>query len=378
MINFTEYDENNKTKISLSIDNIGITEDLGYAFIISNKVSIGIYDIELAERAANITFNEIPAKIYSIDLYSLTDILDLVDKVAFERIAGNTDYYELNFEFSFDWDNWKNKWSISEYVQSIEQVVKQLNNENICWVQSEPESIMNGCHIGFKVFNSNSTLLNEINDRIPIVQDLHERAIISIISALEEDSFVSSFNFPDSVRIPCEQYLLYFIQFLRDIGIEATANITHEAGNVLFSVTPTSNSDALKMIRQALYIYLQLPTNPAFSNYLTIPTEPQVQQLIANIQHLKGQLMLANAVIEAKNATIQLQQQSIQQQSFVTTAILQESVRYLSKGADGKDKEDILGGAISLTKLEGKGFEVNIPYIFRWIKKILGKGNGDN
>ena len=47
------------------------------------------------------------------------------------------------------------------------------------------------------------------------------------------------FEFPDAVRVPCEQYLLYFAQFLRDLGVEASSELRHEVGMVLFSVTPT-------------------------------------------------------------------------------------------------------------------------------------------
>jgi hypothetical protein len=46
------------------------------------------------------------------------------------------------------------------------------------------------------------------------------------------------FEFPAPIKSACEQYLLYFAQFLRDLGIEAEAELKEEAGRVLFSVTP--------------------------------------------------------------------------------------------------------------------------------------------
>src|SRR5215213_4701390 len=56
-----------------------------------------------------------------------------------------------------------------------------------------------------------------------------------------ESSNLFTFNFPEAVKIPCEQYLLYFATFLKDLGINAASNLQEEAGKVLFSVTPTED-----------------------------------------------------------------------------------------------------------------------------------------
>jgi hypothetical protein len=36
---------------------------------------------------------------------------------------------------------------------------------------------------------------------------------------------VTFFDFPEPVKVPCQQYLLYFVQFLKDVGVEATAEL---------------------------------------------------------------------------------------------------------------------------------------------------------
>jgi CheY-like chemotaxis protein len=88
-----------------------------------------------------------------------------------------------------------------------------------------------------------------------------------------------SFDFPESVSTPCKQYLLYFVDFLRDIGIEATANFREEAGQVLFAVTPKDKDEALDNIREALEAYLDLPTRQVVIPIASPETSIEVQRL---------------------------------------------------------------------------------------------------
>jgi hypothetical protein len=61
-----------------------------------------------------------------------------------------------------------------------------------------------------------------------------------------------------------EQYLLYFVQFLEDLGIHATADLQEQARGVLLTVTPQDGREALERIREALDVYLQIPRSPDF------------------------------------------------------------------------------------------------------------------
>jgi hypothetical protein len=54
---------------------------------------------------------------------------------------------------------------------------------------------------------------------------------------------------------------LFFVQFLRDLGINATSNLRKKRGSSFFS-TPTDDVEALDKIREALAVYLNLPSIP--------------------------------------------------------------------------------------------------------------------
>ena len=194
------------------------------------------------------------------------------------------------------------------------------------------------------------------------------KAITECLKEEKGNSLATYFSFPEDVKTPCEQYLLYFGEFLKDVGINASVQIKEETDRVLFSVTPRDSHEALDRIRQVLDLYLGLPT-ATFTTTDEKEYRLEVQQLTANVMHLKSQLMLAQAMLEAKNATIEAQRDRLIFQGQIIEG------RLLPEPGQRKepDKEEILDGLVEIKKYEGKGFAVNLPKLFRdlreWIKK---------
>jgi hypothetical protein len=199
---------------------------------------------------------------------------------------------------------------------------------------------------------------------------LREQAIRALQSGSRRDSVLTYFDFPDEIKVPCEQYLVYFVEFLRTLGVHATAELHHEVGRVLFAVTPIDQTEALDNIRHALSVYLRLPMAENLGATGITPGDFQTQQLVANVQHLKGQLALASAMLQLKDATIAQQQATIDQQRLYLSGEILPASEILSSGNAG-DREDLLGGTVSLIPYEGKGFEVNLPAIYRKLKAIF-------
>lgn len=229
--------------------------------------------------------------------------------------------------------------------------------------------------ISFRYSSPSAKIADEATRISKIVNEAHNEVVSLLLSRIHQGSLVVTVDFPEEVKVPCEQYLLYFVQFLKDIGIEATADIRHEARSVLFSVTPKDKTEALAHIRRALEVYLTLPTNPNLDTSFGLTTEPRTQQLVANIQHLQGQLVLASAAMQLKEATIQQQQLTIQQQRQVTGGVLIESVRIANTPEE--DKEKVLGGTVAITKFKWKFLEFDTPDIWRRIKQFVFEQDED-
>jgi tetratricopeptide (TPR) repeat protein len=192
--------------------------------------------------------------------------------------------------------------------------------------------------------------------------------------ATERPSLAVSFDeFPKEVRTYCEQYLLYFIQFLQDLGVEATSDIKHEAGHVLFTVTPSDERDALENIWTALKIYLNLPGN-------TIKTDAgsdiAVQRLEYAVTGLQRELRLAEAELQAKNATIEAQQLTINvQKGLLSGEVILNPPNDAAPASKMDDREELFGGVATITVFEKPGFAINHPKLYRLLKGLFPKHN---
>lgn len=201
-----------------------------------------------------------------------------------------------------------------------------------------------------------------------------KKSINNLILRNRKEVFTNIFEFPEEVRIPCEQYLIFFSEFLKNIDIKAATEITHEAGRVLFIVVPNSSEIALSNIQEALEIYLQLPSIVNDTAYMNYQSEPRIQQLMANVQHFKSQIMLLNATIQMQSQTIGQQQSMIvQQKSILDSTILHTSMITEAIADKTEDEEKLFKGAFTLKNIETKVGDINTANIYRRIKKLFYK-----
>jgi hypothetical protein len=200
----------------------------------------------------------------------------------------------LGFNILFETENWKRLWSISEYKIAFKRIIDQQNilgelpsAERIATL---PRKYVDPPTHTFllRVTDPNATIREVIRSQSDLMENLHELTRSSLLSQLQNESVVVRFEFPEEAKIACEQYLLYFVQFLQDVGVEATAELQHDAGQVLFAVTPKDKDDALEKIRNALHLYLNIPLSIIDGSETNIAT----QRLASNVYHLRSQLAL--------------------------------------------------------------------------------------
>jgi DNA-binding CsgD family transcriptional regulator len=211
--------------------------------------------------------------------------------------------------------------------------------------------------------------------------DLRDRVGLAIYAnryILKQDpvsnSVVTQFEFPESVKVACEQYLLYFVEFLKDIGIDVTADLQEDAGQVLFSVTPRDKDEALDNIREALEIYLRLPLNRNTAIVVSPETSIEVQKLSAQLGLLQMQFQLANATIQQKEIAIQQRDTVIYHQQNLLNAG-QVFIEALQEEVKPADTEPVIGSVVKVKKADWDGvpIEVDLPTIVRWMKKKFGR-----
>lgn len=205
-------------------------------------------------------------------------------------------------------------------------------------------------------------------------QDLVRETFRLARQDFDSSTLVQYFDFPEETRAACEQYLSYFSQFLRDLGIDSHIEIKEEAKKVLFSCRPSDGASALEAVRDALAVYLQLPAIADAERPTVGSNEIAVIQLESNIQHLKSQLGLAQVAIRLQEATIGAQAHTIGAQAL-TLQTLEAAGHQVPRKLPATDAESepLIGSAISVNKVTKFGITADLPQIVRSLKRRFAK-----
>lgn len=355
------------------LDGKKLTEDEASIYTFNDKVFITIYSYELTQRVIMHSFDKFPNELFELDLSFKLDFIDLIQKISIQRKLNGNSNFSLSYQYTFEWEKWKENYSIEEFEDAMKTITSHYTDSGLYWIQEDEDFITNGCHILCDNIEQDKKIKDVIERYTPYIKEITDKVNSLLINSTEENSLVNIFDFPEHIKTACEQYLIYFVDFLKEIGIDASIDMEHEASKLLFSVTPNSNGEGLEQIKKALDIYLQLPVVIDSKNISYLNNEPKVQQLVANIQHLNSQLLLSNAMVQTQKLTIDNQQVVISQQRKIIDAnILQQSYTAVTNVKED-NKEKLLGGAVSLTKVKGTGFEIDLPNIYRWIKNKINK-----
>lgn len=315
------------------------------------------------ESFMSLKISDFPKKIRNI--YSKFKLNPNIDSTWFlnsdVKITTTDPYYETLWEARLfikpDLNNWQRRYPISRFIQFSEELCDEYDRIEF-QVYKESDLIERfGLYYSFE--DNNTTLRQVYEKLVSTISKIITAATDRCIAELKEHSVTSIFNFPEEIKQPCEQYLIYFSKFLQDLGIEASTSIEQEAQNVLFMVTPKDPSQALSQIRDALSIYLKLPEIDDIEKYSVNNNDVGVQQLVSNIYHLKSQLLLSQSIIQAKDATIK----TLNFNNYQQTLLINQHID--SK----KNEEKLLNDVVTIKEFEGKGFKINLPKLFRMIMR---------
>jgi len=200
-------------------------------------------------------------------------------------------------------------------LQYSEQFQELSNAKGVECVLGHRDSLV---LLHFPVVSTQVTIIKQLKQWQHFVREIDRKTMAALASKASTDSVSVFFNLPEEIKVPCEQYLQYFAQFLKDMGVNASTSLVNEAGEVLFTVTPTDHKEALDKIREALDVYLKLPYSP-MSDSLNESIE--ILRLKNQVHRFRGDVELRAAELEQKNATIRAQNVIIELQEKYLRAI---------------------------------------------------------
>ena len=362
------------TTIKLFIDEVEIQQVHIMNFSIdgvSPYYFVKISEFENAVILAKHRLEEFPNQL-TLRFYNWLELTDFYIAIDIDTVAHSISEHQefvkgkncvLGIKIVPHLENWNFAYSFNDYkIEFDKQWNGSLKQEisKIDWIHKSKNPLLSIYSLDFqqsleKTFSTNFSdekISEIVKPFIKIILDCHNNTLDNLKLLTYNNSLSVLFDFPEELKVPCEQYLTYFVQFLRDLGINSTPNLKEEAGKVLFSVTPTDDVQALDKIREALAIYLSLPSNPIPNSTGDRTVDMVLSGARANAKHLESQLELAIAKLQFKEATLELKDATIEQHQLmirkkdVTINELQEIVARKNIFEESLERVEINGEVV--------------------------------
>ena len=273
----------------------------------------------------------------------------------------------LEFRLRFDSERWVGLWPLIDYVAEMQRLSRNAN----LWWRASADGIPHVYQLRFSDVDVTRPLRDTLERSLTLVRTLNDQARRDLFAVARPGSLLLEFEFADEIRASCEQYLVFFGEFMRDLGVAVRTELIDETERILFAVTPHDRQQSLQNIRDALDLYLELPNGKLAS------TDEQfdvvVAKLNANIHHLQGQLELARAVAITQRSAIIAQDAAIEALSRRLT----DGVTYASIPSSN-DRESVIDNVVAVRPVEAYGIEIDLPNIVRRLRQFFAKKRPPN
>jgi len=327
---------------------------------------LGINDLE------NISTTELPRNSHLFIEYPDTSFKHIDFINLYCRKEGET---EICFNVGFLYTNWNHPWNINHFVIEMKNTA-EASSHGLDKVEIDIDSGDPGPYINFSFRRlDNSPLVGIINEYVSFIKETYENTKLVLEQGGHPQFLTAQFNFPSQYQAACEQYLMYFSEFLNDLGVETTSEITHSGTGVLFRVIPKRKRQALERIKEALATYLKLPDVPIDSLEVSRQTDVQLQIIIhkyvSNIRHLQSQLALSQAVIKTQHVQINELERHLEDVKIY--GIFENSLKQVITTNSNEDSPSFFGGILRLKNWSKGPIEIDTPKILEKVKALLKK-----
>ena len=279
---------------------------------------------------------------------------------------------EICLNVGFLYSEWNHPWNMNHFLSEMKRAAeagfKDLDKVDINISLGDPGPFIN-FYFRRKV---NSLVVEVITEYVALVEKFYEDAKLVLEQGGHPQFVTAQFNFPLPFRAACEQYLMYFGEFLNDLGIDTSSEITRSGTDVLFRIIPNRKRQALEKIKEALAIYLKLPDVQIDSLEASKQADVQLQILIhkyvSNIRHLQSQLALSQAVVRAQQVQINELERHLEDE---ISGIFENSLKQVITANSKEERHSFFGGIFRLRTWSKGPIEIDAPKILESVKALL-------
>ena len=150
---------------------------------------------------------------------------------------------EVFVKFDADVTLWARPYSILVFTAIFQDVVEAAEMPVKLFYQPDKTSDpFSNFGISMEVNNENCAIKDVVEDLVFWFNNFQTTVEFIATESVDTDSLVTHFNFPEEIKMACKQYLIYFSQFLLDLGIEVKTEVDEKAGQTLFKVMPLNKN----------------------------------------------------------------------------------------------------------------------------------------
>lgn len=291
----------------------------------------------------------------------------------------NHDTVKVSIVIPFYYKDWNKPWNLNHFLKEME---KEFNGRYVQTAQAEFE-IGDGSHPDCNMVLTfvgidNKTVESWIIESLMAIKEVFDSTEVICAFQDEDAPLKAVFSFPQHLEKACEQYLIYFGEFLTDLGIGADVKLREVGEKILFSVSPDDKEEALKRVKSALAIYLKLPNVYEESKLELAPDyDPIIQKHIANIEHLRSQLRLSDAVVRVQGLEITSLRKILMSSQNNTAIIIENSLDIVNTTGQVEKREEFFGGALKFVPWKKGPIEIDAGKIVSSLKRLFGGTSKD-
>lgn len=268
------------------------------------------------------------------------------------RCDGNS--VELILHVTFNWEDWDQSITIQEFLECYKDEIGRTG------FNSEITKDEGWASLNISLVVSQGEIIKQIEPLIIIAKETYQSLLIKFIKNKSKDLFVKVFEFPKEYESICSQYLIWFGEFLQNLGVDASVSTENNNGQTSIIVSPKDATELTGKIEMLFYQYISLPYSeylPALDTSISTEDKFKVQMLTSQIENFKSQVQMKDAVIEMKDLSIMNLKESYDKKS--------SELMLIQRMKNSKDIE-ILDGSFSLGEIKWGALKFN-P------KKLLDK-----
>lgn len=321
-MSFRFEEKNNVLFIYNELQNIAViqgnqSKDNKGAYFLSNQgkdKQLNIVAIDLLQ----MPINEYPNNL-RLMIHEYNDFLS-----GFLYIEPKKHHLKITMQFEHDVSKWNNPFTIDELNKSLCDRLAEMN-----YVADDEEYFR--IDVIFEISIQESTTLAElIQNHSNKVKKIIEEEKVRLANINFEETFIKIFNFPDEYKNIYSQYLMWFGEFLKNLGINVNVTTQNNQGQTSLIVSPKDAPELLDEIEKQFYLYLQLPYVEVLppqremsiqEQHTFMAIRQQIQMLEMQVETKDSLLLNHNSTIASLNTTVARQADLIETQADKLTLV---------------------------------------------------------